>query len=295
MARAPKKDTGTDVMSWQDKMKQDAAKQAEMEKASGGGKFFSMRAGTLKFDDVALPGNQFAGIILHGIYENVFYSDKFDPDNKTPPDCFAFWDPESGQDVDDMQPHPDVDKEDCFTRQADTCAECPQNEWGSADKGKGKACSNRRRLALIPAGIYKSLGKNKGYELEMFTDPDDFAKSDIAFMKLPVTSVKKYSAFVREISEQLGRPTWGVFVNILVESHERYQVTVEFELLDVIPDELMDVVFKRHREAVDITAFPYRPPSEDDEADKAPAPKANSGRKLSGAAKTTGRQSKAKR
>jgi hypothetical protein len=289
MARAPKKE----VMSWQDKMKQDAAKQAEMEKSTGGGKFFSMRAGTLKFDDVELPGNQLACVILHGIYENVFYEDKFDPDNKTPPTCFAFWDPESGQDVDDMAPHEEVDKEDCFSRQADTCAECPQNEWGSADKGKGKACSNRRRLAIIPAGIYKSLGKNKGLELEMFTEAEDFAKSDIAFMKLPVTSVKKYSAFVREISEQLGRPTWAVFANIEVTSHERYQVAVDFELLDEVPDELMDVVFKRHLEAVDTTAFPYRPPSDDEEEGgkkAAPAKKVNSGRKLSGAAKTTGRQ-----
>lgn len=295
MARAPKKDAGTAVMSWQDKMKADAAKQAEMEKSSGGGKFFSMRAGVLKFDDVALPGNQFAGIILHGIYENVFYEEKFDADNKTPPTCFAFWDPESGQDVDEMQPHEDVDKEDCFTRQSDMCEGCPQNEWGSADKGKGKACSNRRRLALIPAGIYKSQGKNKGLELEMFTDEADFAKSDIAFMKLPVTSVKNYSAFVREISEQLGRPTWGVFANIEVEAHERYQVAVNFELLDVIPDELMEIVFKRHREAVDITAFPYRPPSDEEEEEKAPVKKVNSGRKLSGGAKTTGRQSARKK
>lgn len=283
MAKKPTetKKPGTALTNWRDSMADAAQKQAAMEQSSGGGKFFSMRAGVLKYDDVALPGNQIACVILHGIYENVYYAEKFDADNKTPPTCFAFWDDDY---EDEMQPHEDVDKEDCFERQNDVCDGCPMNEWGSADKGKGKACSNRRRLAVIPAGTYVSQGKNKGLELKMFDEEKPFKDADLAYMKLPVTSVKHYSAYVREISEQLGRPTWGVFTNITVEPHEKNQVAVSFELLEEIPDELMDIIFKRHQEAKDAIAFPYRPPSEDDEEEA--KPKASAAKKLTGGAKT---------
>lgn len=289
MAKRPTKETGTAVANWRSEMADAAKKAAEAEKHEGGGRFFSTRAGTLKFDDTALPGNMMACVIVHGIYENVFYEASFDPDNKTPPTCFAFWDPSTGDDADDeMGPHEDVAKEDCFTPQADLCNGCPQNEWGSAEKGKGKACSNRRRLAVIPAGAYKSLGKNKGFELEMFEDADDFKKSDLAYLKLPVMSVKNYSSYVREISEQLGKPTWAVYTNIALEPDERSQYKVVFELIDEVPDDLMDMIYKRHRDAVDEIAFPYRPPSDEDAAEE-PA-KNSAAKKLAGRAPAKGRQ-----
>lgn len=293
MARKPTKAEGAEpipknkaLSNWRDEMAGAAARAVETEQSSGGGKFFTMRAGVLKYDDVPLPGSSIACVIVHGIYENVFYEASFDADNKTPPTCFAFWDPTKSDDDkpdDEMGPPETVDKEDCFTRQSDLCHDCPQNEWGSAEKGKGKACGNRRRLAILPAGMMKSLGKNKGFDLEMFDDPDQFRKADIGFMKLPVTSVKKYSAYVREVSEQLGKPLWAVFTQINVVPDDKNQVTVEFELIDEIPDELMDAVFKRHIEAKDATAFDYRPPSDDDAP--APATKNSAAKKLSGAKK----------
>lgn len=44
---------------------------------------------------------------------------------------------------------------DAVARQADTCAMCPHNAWGSriSENGsKGKACSDSRRIAVCPAG-----------------------------------------------------------------------------------------------------------------------------------------------
>lgn len=293
MAKTPKKETGKAVTDWRAEMAKSAQKAAEAEQSSGGGKFFSMKAGTLKFDDVELPGNQIACVIVHGVYENVYYTAKYDPDNKTPPTCFAFWDPETGEDPDqEMAPHEDVDKDDegyeVFERQSDLCSTCPHNEWGSAEKGKGKACSNRRRLAVIPAGAYKSLGKNKGFDLTMFEDPEDFKKADLAYMKLPVMSVKNYSSYVREVNEQLNKPLWAVFTNIEVVPDDRSQYKLEFELIDEVPDELMDVIFKKHKDAIDEIAFPYRPPAEDEEDEK--PVKNSAAKKLAGKAPTKGRQ-----
>jgi hypothetical protein len=37
-------------------------------------------------------------------------------------------------------------------KQADTCAKCPANTFGSADEGRGKKCKNSIRTFIIPAG-----------------------------------------------------------------------------------------------------------------------------------------------
>ena len=278
MARKPQT---TAIANWKEEMAQQAKQAVEAEKLTGGGKFFSTAAGILSFDDTPLPGNMIACIIVDSIAENVFYGTKYDPDNRTPPKCFAFSRDEEGNDQ-EIQPHPIVDKEtDTFERQADECDGCPMNEWGSADTGRGKACGNRRRLAIIPAGAYKSLGKGKGFDLEMFDDPDIFAKADLAFMKLPVTSVKGYSQYVHSLADQFDRPPHGVFTTISLEQDPKSQFKVVFELLEEIPDELMPTIMARHKTARKEIAFPYTPFTEDD------AKESTTGRRTSGAKKLT--------
>tara|TARA_B100000678_G_scaffold287994_2_gene295604 strand:+ start:12335 stop:13210 length:876 start_codon:yes stop_codon:yes gene_type:complete len=288
------KKTGKELANWQSAMAEAATKQAEMEQSTGGGSFFSFRAGQMKFGDVALPGDQIPCVIVHSIHENVYYEGKYDPDNKAPPACFAFWD---GDEDTEMAPHPKVDEEDIFERQSEDCDSCPLNAWGSAETGKGKACKNQRRLAVIPAGMYKAKGgRNSGYDLEMFEDPKDFKKSDLAFMKLPVMSVKNFSAYVREVSEQLGKPTWAVFTNVYLEPDDKSQFRVCFDLIGEIPEELMETVYGRVLEAQgdNVTDFPYRAPSDDEEEAAAPV-KNNAAKKLAGKAPAKGRQSRAKK
>lgn len=274
-----KKPQSKALTNWREEAAASAAKAATMEQSSGGGKFFSMRAGVLSYDDVALPGNQMCAVILEGMYENVYYAEKFDPEAKTPPTCFAF-----GYDNDEMQPHDSMDEHpDVFEKQSEFCKDCPQNEWGSADRGKGKACGNRRRLAVIPGGQFSKKG-----DLEIIDDEKIFAKADLAYMKLPVTSVKAYSSYVREVSEQLGKPLWAVFTRIYLEPDAKSQFKVAFELIDEIPEELMDTVFKRHGDAEKDIAFPYQPRNDDEEEQK--PVKNNVRQKLAGKAPAKGRQ-----
>ena len=150
MAMRPKKttteaSTGTALVKWEEELAKQAEVAAGMEANVGGGQFFSMQGGQLKFNDNPVPGNQMAVIILDHILENVFYDGDFDPNNPQPPTCFAF-----GRSDDDMAPHETVVAEG--QAQNETCNGCPFNQWGSADKGRGKACRNTRRLAMIPAG-----------------------------------------------------------------------------------------------------------------------------------------------
>lgn len=276
-----KKEPGTDLVDYEAEMLAQAKLATEAEKLSGGGKFFSTQAGILSFDGTPLPGNQMAVIILDSIAENVFYGSTYDPDNRAPPKCFAFSRDEDG-DEQELAPHPIVDKEeDTFERQSDECDGCPQNEWGSAEKGRGKACGNRRRLAVIPAGSFVSQGKGKGFELELFEDPDIFEKADLAFLKLPVMSVKAYSRFVHSVADEFARPPHGVIARIWLEPDQRSQFKVEFEVLEKVDKDLLPIIMKRNKAAKKEIAFPYTPfVPEDDKPD-------TTTRRTSGAKKLT--------
>lgn len=274
MARAPKKGNvpaerkTTAVGDWRGEMAQSAkaAVQTEDSAASGGGKFFSVRAGQLTFDDAAMPGNQMICVVLDSIIENVYYEGAFDPEQKTPPTCFGF-----GRDAETITVHEKVfEHPDTFEAQCEDpylCADCPMNQWGTASVGKGKACSNRRRLAIIPAGTVKPLGgRGGGFDLEVFDDVEPFKSADLAYLKLPVMSVKGYAAYLKSVAEQFERPLWGVVTRVWVEPDAKSQFRVKFELLEVIEDEdILQTLFLRHKQAEKEIDFPYLPRSDDDE------------------------------
>lgn len=254
----PAKKKSTAVVSWQEAMKEAAQEMAHREQSTGGGGFFSMRAGQLAYGDVAMPGNMMACVILDAIFETVYYEGPFDPDNPQGPTAFAL-----GRDQKELRWNEEYSDPEYAGK---LCSESDICQWGSASQGRGKAAKETRRLAVIPAGTYISQGKGKGFELELFDDPDDFRNSEIAYTKLPVTSVKNFSQYVRGLNDQMGAPTWRVITDISLEAHPQYQFQVNFELIEELPDDVMPVIFERVEEAKEAIMFPYVP--RDDE----PAP-----------------------
>lgn len=239
MAKRPSKKT-TALATYDEKFAA-YAKKRQQEEPAAAGQFFSLRGGQLTFNDAVVEGNQMAVIVLDAVHENCFYKSKFNPEVITAPDCYAF-----GRKEDELVPHPEAPD-----KQNPTCAGCRHNVFGSGE-GRGKACSNRRRLAMISAGTFdKKLG-----EFRIFENPKDF-ESDIAFLKLPVTSVKGFKSFVRKITDVMNRPEWGVFTKVSVESDPRSQFRVNFEVLDLLPPELFETVEERASEAQKSIIFPY--------------------------------------
>lgn len=230
-----------EVSVWANDLSQMAKASIENERSSHG-EFFSLMGGVLSFDGVPLPNNEVCAIILHSIHENVYYDQSYQKDVITPPKCYAY--STSGL---NMVPHQDVvnsgraEHKDCDT--------CPNNVFGSAKVGKGKACRNSRRLALISGGLLAPSTK-------LFTQPEQL-RSRIAFMKLPITSVKEYSAYVKRIGGVLNRPVCAVYTKIKVIPDASTQFKVEFSLIEQIDDSLIGVVLERYKEAVSITEFPY--------------------------------------
>jgi hypothetical protein len=230
---------------WEEELAKQAAESAKMEESTSTGSFFGLKSGVLSFNDSPLPNNEMAVIILDSVLENVFYEGKYDPDEPQGPVCFAF-----GRDEKDMHPHQVV--VDAGSSSHDQCLGCDNNEWGSADTGRGKACRNTRRLAMIPAGKFEANGKFKA-----FTDLEHFESASIASMKLPVTSVKGYAAFVKQVTGALRRPPHAIFTKVKVVPDPSSQFKVTFEALSQVPDNLMGVVMARHDEAMASIEQPY--------------------------------------
>jgi hypothetical protein len=249
---------GQEIVNY-DKAWADQAQQYTAQEALTGGTFLSTRGGTLSFGDEQMPGNQACVIILDAVKENTFYGAKFDPDNRQPPICYAF-----GRGAeDDMGPHESMQVDlNYFEPQAEACATCKWNEWGSADKGKGKACQNRRRLALIPAGFYNAKRGSRDFDLEIINDPNHFKTADIAFIKLPVLSVKEFSKFVNDVSANFRRPPHGVIARLWVEPDPKAQYKVCFEVIEALPDELTPIIMARHEAAMTSVVQGYRVPEE---------------------------------
>jgi hypothetical protein len=183
-----------------------------------------------------------------------------------PPKCFSFGRNESEMEPHDNVPDPEDSEDSYFELQSEFCDECPHAEWGSADTGRGKACTNRRRLALIPGGRFTAkTGKRKSEtEMEVFEDPDHFRDADIAFLKLPVTSTKAWSKYVHSIRKEHGAPPFAVLTHIYVEPHEKNQFEFFFDCIEVITDpDLLEILFARNEEAKEAIEQPYEEPSEE--------------------------------
>jgi len=138
----PKKRGGA-VVDWRQRMAEDAEKAAEQERGGGLGKSFSFKGGILSFDGAPIKGNKVACVIAGSMIEKAFYEGRYDPNNPEPPVCYAL-----SQDPDNLAPDPEKVQD----QKSDECADCPFNQWGSADTGRGKACKDVRRLFLVPAG-----------------------------------------------------------------------------------------------------------------------------------------------
>lgn len=248
--RKPKETQTTAIANWDEEMAKQAQAAAAMEASTATGNFFGLKGGILTWEGAALPGNQMGVIILDSILENVFYEGAYDPDTPQSPVCFAY-----GRDEKTMVPHADVVANG--TAQCEGCHACPKNEFGSADVGKGKACRNTRRLAMISAGTYEQEVKNGPLVFHAFEDPEQLESSPIGFMKLPVMSVKGYAGFVKQVAGALSRPPHGIFTRVFVVPDPKSQFRVMFEAIGQVPNELLGVVMQRNKEAQASIEFPY--------------------------------------
>jgi hypothetical protein len=199
---------------------------------------FSLRAGVLSYNGQPMPENKMNVIIMAASFENALFISKFDPSNIISPLCFAL--SESG---DDMAPH-----ENSYKPQGGeehVCLGCEFGEWGSdknSPSGRGKACKEVRRLALIPADALT----------------DDISKAQVAMLRVPVTSVANWAQYVHMLAATAKRPTWSVVTEIKVIPDPKKQFQVLFNPVDAINDgAMLEALQARRAGAMQAVLNPY--------------------------------------
>lgn len=219
------------------------------------GSSVSIRNGAMSVGDQAIPGNQFAAIILDVARLNTFYSGPFNPQSIEPPVCYAI-----GRNDAEMAPHPDMARDlNYFRPQAERCGACPHNEFGSGRTGTGKACSNRRRMLLLLAGTY--VPGPHGMTLQPFTDVNHYATSPLLTMTIAPTSAAGWGEFVRGAATNYRRPPFGVIARVHLYTHPKHgKEAVGFEALAPTPDEWGPIIVQRHQEAAAEIMEGYDPP-----------------------------------
>ena len=229
---APKEETR--VVDYKAELAKMAVAVAEAEKPSGN--WISFKGGMISIAGNQVKGNKIPVIILHSIFENQLYANKYDPNNQQPPICYAF-----GETDDELKPHPDSAEP-----QNVDCKTCPKNEWKSdPGGGKGKACKNVRRLGMIAAD-----------------DLDDIKKAQVAMAKMPVTSVKNWSTFANQVANVLHLPPVAVIAEMSVEPDAKTQFQVNFALLDKVEDQYLPALLEKRRETTPLMFAPYDKPTE---------------------------------
>jgi hypothetical protein len=245
MATATKKATakkapGKDVVKWDEELAKLAEMSVGIEASVGsGGNYIKTRGGQLEYNGGIIPGNKMNVIILDHVIEYVYYTDRFDPDNPQTPAAYAI-----GRDENDMRWH-----EDSIEPYAgELCKDSDINQWGSADTGRGKACKNTRRLALLPEDAIE-----EGIE-----------DAELAFIKVPVTSVKAWAGYVRQLADQLKRPTLGVVTEISLSPDPKTQFKMNFKLIGTIDDgDLIGELLEKRKTAETPLFAGYAKPEED--------------------------------
>lgn len=229
---------------------------AKMAGVGTGGGFISTRGGVLSMDGAPVPGNQLAVVVAAFKHANMYYEDEFDPDNPAVPVCYAF-----GDDVKTMEPH-----DEASDKQSAGCKGCPQNEFGSAEKGRGKACKNTVRLGLLSAGDFGPSGEGK---FKFDNDPDSYTQGEARFLNLPVTSVKTFAGFMKTLEKNysiLGAkrplPPFAVVVKVKVVPDQKSQYLVTFTPIQMVTPEVGLAIKGRVAELEESLERPFQAPAE---------------------------------
>lgn len=168
-------------------------------------------------------GEILLGVIIDFVSANLFYDGPFDRDNPQPPGCFAIGE----------EPSLLVPSKNSPNRQAETCSSCPQNQFGSAPTGKGKACKNTRLVAFIPSIALDS--------------PEEEAPMWI--MSVPPASLKAYDGYVAALASRHKRPPAGVLTEVTLDRTQTY-ASPRFTIVRPLLGPELNIIMPRREEAL---------------------------------------------
>jgi hypothetical protein len=225
-------------------LQKDATDSAANVKVFGDTNLISIKGGVFSFKGENL-GKELDCVILAGANMNEYYAGAYDPNVKgTIPGCYAL--SETGK---DMSPHAAA-----TDKQNQTCDDCWAAKIGTASVGKGRACKQKVRIALMHG--------------DDVTSAEAVTEALIAQVNVSAMSVGNYGAYVKVLAGDVNgkRPTYSVLTRITLEPHPTYQIVLKFSPLSGIGNaETLRAIMTRVRsEAKELVLAPYPAKKEDD-------------------------------
>ena len=199
---------------WEKELEQYVQRDAASATGGLGWSFVGTRGGVFTYGGD--PTEALDRVIIVGAARiNAWYEGDFNPDSPTGPTCYAI---DKDQNESMMAPPTDLKSQQNDSK---GCATCWANAFGSADRGRGKACKNGVRLCLL---AYEEGDVN-------------FEKVEGARLNLPPTALKAWSAYSAKVTKGLRRPLFTMVTQIKVKPDPKTVIAFDFEPIGAIQDE----------------------------------------------------------
>lgn len=211
------KKTNTAIVSIQDQLRAQAAAMSGRIAAPSGVSIKITQDKKFALPDGSRVDGPLDLVIVDFVSRNEYYEGAYDPNNISPPACFAI----------NPIPKDMVPSDNAPDKQSDDCASCPMNQFGSS--GKGKACKNTRLLAVLP--------------------PDADEDTPVWLLKVSPTALKGFDGYVGGVARTFQMPPISVVTSVDFNPNETY-ATLTFS--DPRPNENLAVHFARQEEAKEL-------------------------------------------
>lgn len=208
--------------NWKEQLRQDAQEEAERTPAGSGNRISLKRSGQFSYQGADI-GDSIDCIIVDHVALKAYYDEDYDEDNPVPPACFAL-----KPSAKNIAPHPDAPDQ-----QAETCAECPMNEWASG-RGRGKACSDKNRCAILHVD----------------------ALGDLVMLEVPVTSGAAFNKYVSGLTKAAGVPSYAAVTRMTMDDHADYQKLI-FEFVEEADEEQLAAAMNLRKSAREMCMEPF--------------------------------------
>lgn len=170
-------------------------------------------------------------VIVDFIRANAYYDTPFHEDTIELPACLAL-----SVDGENMVP-----LEHAPRKQNAQCDGCEQNAWGSADIGRGKACAEQYRIAVLAVDHSRK---------------ETYANCEMATITVPPTSKQNFGDYVHALDEKTGRPPLAFLTEMSFDDNIDHEVLL-FEVSKSYKDaKTLSQILGRADEARDMLMTP---------------------------------------
>lgn len=226
-AGAKKSKSSGALVALEQRFAEDAQAAAAKEPVTGG---MTIRTDKKRFSygETVLP-TPLKAVVLAQSYYNAYYDTPYDPEDPQPPACFAV-----AHDSEGLVRHPKAPRSP--VGEGTPCALCPMNAFGTADRGRGKACNNYRRLAVALAD-----------------DPALEGDGDLTWATLQIspTGLGAWSKYVKGLAKIENRPPHGVVTAFGFDPERNSPCVVEVGYEKLTDPAVIDKVYGKRQQILE--------------------------------------------